>query len=288
MKRGFIYGSIIAVVGLIIVGIAFIVGGVNVFDIDAERVEKQYTFSGEYAEIQLSQINEDIVVKPSTDEFIHLKTTESEEEYYQIVEGDDLKIEFVDEAPWINKFFTVEIGDSNPTTELYLPENMQSKLYINNTNGEIEISDVGAGAIEVEDRNSDIVINNVSSLGDFTIYNQNGDIDVDNIESQNLVIENENDDILSKDISSNEVEMKNTNGEINFENMNVSKSLKISNVNDKVEGSLLGVEDDYSFEMYSKNGETKLNDREVVGTSGNGVVEVKVDNTNDDIELNTK
>ncbi len=308
MKNGFIYGGILVAIGLVMLAVADVIGGDNVFDVNEKQVEKTYTFSGDYSEIIYSDDNSDILIKESPDENVHFITYVSEDEYYDITDEDKLIINYVGDNNWDIHFFSINFDYIEYESELYIPASMEPKLVVDSNNGDIRIQDLVFNATDIFGNNGDIEVDNVTTIeefkletknGDADIYavkakglnvaNRNGDINIDTVDANEVYIKNENGDIDVYDTYSNlAFVIYNSNGDIDFENIDFEGRLEAENRNGDISGYLPGSANDYSFTLTTTNGDMYINDDEITGNGyGFGSKPVKLSNTNGDIDVET-
>ncbi len=311
MKKGFIFGGLVCVIGLILISIAYAFKGESAFHLEENKVEKNYIFDGDYKNIIFDEKNKSIVVKRSPDEKVYLKTYESNTEYYDITEGEDLKIEYKNN--WFNKGINLDfnwIFNFNKfNCELYIPENMNLNLVLENVNGSIYVYDVNVNSLSVNGKNGSITIEDVTTIEDLEVYNKNGNINVEevkvrkgNINNKNGSINintvdgnsvktsNKNGNIYIQDIySNNNINVDNTNGKIDFNNIDFEYTLEMNSTNGGITGSLGDLERNYSFDLKTTNGKVELNNVKVDNYKSDlGNKKVIVKTTNGNINILTK
>ncbi len=312
MKTGFIVGGILFIIGLIMIGIGNILGGHGVFNLNAERVEKTYTFSGDYEEIIFSDNNSDVLIKTSPDENVHFKAYESEDEYYKITEGETLEINFYDDRQWTDEMMQINLDfddyDNDYDAELYIPESMQPTLRVDNENGDITVENLVLNNLVIEERNGDVDVRNITTIEDFAVISNNGDIGVEEVKAKDFdlnnrngdisietvdtafsIIENNNGDVeISNMYVNNNIKMVNRNGSVYFDNLVYEGTLEVETENGKIEGELSGNTDDYTFVLKTVNGDSYLNDNKVEnGTYGKGAKVAYAKSRNGKIYLST-
>ncbi|MFV0556774.1 MAG: DUF4097 family beta strand repeat-containing protein [Lactovum sp.] len=306
MKQGFKIGTYLVGVGFFFLLISVIVGGFDVFKVTAERKEKEYSFKSNYEVISLETITEDIIIRPSDDDKIHLKTSESKEEYYKIENAKNLTISEAGKEPWYRKFFNV--GNFNVSIELYLPEDLDTKLVLDSKDGEVDISDVSIKSLDVKSNNEDFYAENVIAKKDISVTNNNAVIKLEKIQAENIVLENndslikledlkvqslkaknKNDDIFLKNTQAiKKVSFETVNGEIDIYNLDLTESLNINNKDGDIFVDLSQKEKDYQFDLEAKNDEAIINGKERQGKTGNSDKLIFIRNINGEIELKTK
>ncbi len=311
MKKGFLYGSILVIIGFCMLVVASVIGGYRMFELEDERVEKTYTFSGDYREINYTDMNSSILIKESPDDNVHFIAYENEDEYYQITEGDVLTINYVgeDEMDWQKNIFTIHVDFDEYRSELYIPVSMEPKLVLDNKNGHITIQDLVFTAIDVLGKNGHIKVENVTTIEDFKletkngnvdieevkakgfdVTNKNGNINIDTVDSNDVAIENKNGSISVSNVYSNtDFELYSKNGNIKLDNIDFQGFLEASNENGTIKANLPGSVNDYSFDFKTTHGTKTLNgDKIEADTYGTGSKVVEIRNTNGNIEINTE
>ncbi len=312
MKKGFIFGGILFIIGIIMIGIGNILGGNKTFSLNSERVEKTYTFSGSYDEIIFSDVNSDILIKTSPDDNVHFKAYESEDEYYKITDGETLEINFYDDRQWTEEMMSINFDfddyDNDYDAELYIPESMQPTLRVDNNNGDITVDSLVLENLVIKGGNGDTEVRNVATIEDLTVTSSNGDIDIEEVKVKDLDLSNRNGDIgietvdadfVTVEINNGSIEinsiyvnkdikMESQNGRIYFDELLYEGNLEVETTNGEVEGELLGNAEDYTFVLETTNGKIYLNNNKVEkGTYGNGGKVASVKTTNARININT-
>ncbi len=311
MKRGFIFGGILVLIGFIMITIGNILGNNRAFHLDEESVEKTYTFSGQYEEIIYSDLSSSILIKPSPDENIHFTAYESEDKYYEIKDGANLEIQLRDDSEWDKEFFSIDMHNdfSKYKAELLIPESMQPRLSIENRFGAITVQDLVLEDLDIDGENGAIKINNLTTIEDFAVEsrngginiqevkakdfevtNQNGTVTLDTVDADNVSVENMNGKIeISDTYSNSDVDIDNLNGKIAFNKLGFEGKLTAENTNGGIEGELLGSAEDYQFKLSSVVGGKKVNGYEVgEGSYGSGSKVVVIETVNGAINVNTE
>jgi hypothetical protein len=221
MKKISVTGAILLVIGFALVIFAMTTSD-NPFDVSKAREEKKYTFEVDdiNGDIYIDEKSADITISLSTDDQIHLKTFENDEEYYAITDNNDLTIAYQREYKWFQKIIDLSfIGDNlRYTLELSVPEELitdikidadNGNLYIDSitiealdidkTNGKVNISNlVSTKDIEIDTSNADIELNHVTTKEDLEIHSTNGTIKLNSTDFGDLVfIETENGDVIA-------------------------------------------------------------------------------------------
>ncbi|MFV0520578.1 MAG: DUF4097 family beta strand repeat-containing protein [Lachnospirales bacterium] len=272
------------------------------FDFDIQKKEKtlkEYTFDETFENILLNDINSHIIVKPSTDDKIHLKVYENKNKFYEVTTNSSLEIICIEKPEFFFKNITFNFKNDYDLTELYIPMNSSNtNLKVKNKNGDIKLSDLVLKNLEsnlkngnlhtstlklksanLDLMNGNIVINNFYSKktniknmngkieicentsGDFSVSNINGSIILNCSTSENLSIKNINGTINLDDVLSKSfIHLENVNGKITFNDIRYITYMDIKCTHGNVKGNLPFKEDEISFDLVSTFGNIKLND----------------------------
>lgn len=308
MKKGLIIGAIIVMIGIIAMTIAVIVGGKEVYNVAPVGDRQEYTFTDDYKEIHFNTHNRGVNVKLSPDNDIHLVAYENEDRYYKFTEDENLTIEYVEHLGFFNNNIISLMEMSEKPIELYIPNNLEQKLFIDAENGVVQVSNVELNSIDLDNQNAIVVLDNVTTLNDiaidnsnalidingvksrdFNLTNENGVISIDTLDGDNVKIKNQNSMVSVNNVySNNNVEISNQNAFIDFNNIEFEKELNINSSNSGVSGTLPNVQNDYTFDLSTQNGKVELNGAMVNGVTGNGSKLVKVRCENANINISTK
>lgn len=264
MKKGFILGGIISIVGLILITISMSLGGKQVLKSN-ERFEKTYTFDGNYDEISISDGSVPIYIKTSDDNKVHLTTFENEGQHYIIEDNNKLSINYVDKLPWFESVINLDSYDDY-YLELSLPKDLITEIEIDGGNKDIYVNDISCKNLDIETVNGIVSISNITSLEDIDIKNING-----------IVNANE---CYAKD--GFDIEL--VNGSTNLENIDFDRNSELSSVNGTININLLGSPDDYTIKGSSVNGDFIINDTSVENKhtfkQGYGAKHLSIDTVN--------
>lgn len=151
-----------------------------------------------------------------------------------------------------------------------------TKFDANLSFGDIDIKNVTADTLNIENQNGDITLVDVS--GDVNTHNNYGDVNFVRLSGKNIKIENQCGDIELEDVTAN-LDVLCDYGDIEFERIYGDKLAFNNNCGD-IEGTILGRETDYTITSNGKVGNSNLSDR--VGkektlnvTSSLGDIEIK-------------
>ncbi len=301
MKDFWKIGLVTIVVGVVLMMLAMMFGGgVRVFtDTEKFREQKNYTFEGNYSNINIQEGNVKVNIKPSVDDKVYLTTFESEDYYYEISELNGLNIHLEDRTPNINFFFGFGDYQNDYYLELSIPAGMIADIDIQSENGGININGVEAQSINIENDNGKIEVRNTSTIGDIyldndngmiifeevkandvTVRNGNGAVDIEYVDANSVDIENNNGKVEMKEVYTNNdtsIESDNgildllniytdgslylgtDNGNIKLSDIYFAKGMEIETSNGKIEGNIIGKEEDFSFDIETDNGNVEVN-----------------------------
>ncbi|BES66109.1 hypothetical protein SANA_25480 [Gottschalkiaceae bacterium SANA] len=275
MKKISVTGAILLVIGFALVIFAMTTSD-NPFDISKAREEKNYTFEVDDINggIYIDEKSADISISLSTDDQIHLKTFENEEDYYEITNNHDLTIAYQRELKWFQKIIDLSIigNELKYTLELSVPEELITNIKIDATNGQLTIDDITVQALAIAKTNGNVSINNIISIKDIDIDTSNGDIELNHVNAKE------------------ELEIHSTNGSIKLNSTDFGDLAFIETENGDVIAYFDDHGDNYTFDISSVNKKNSIEYGHVdkKGKSiiyGNGDKLFIVDTTNGKVQV---
>ncbi len=254
-------------------------GGFNVFKEEDKRIEKNYTFNGNYKTISIDDRNVPVYVIPSDDDKIHLTTFENEEEYYEINESGELNIRYIDKMNWFDDF--IYFGNMNFDyneyyVQLRVPKDVVVSYDIDNQNGGVGIESVDMKELNIDNHNGKIELQGVTINGDADIDNNNGRIILSEVKGGEISLSNANGEITLNTVDADSINADNTNGKIEFVDVYANKSINTDNSNGGI--MFKNVYSDGSIYADNSNGKIELN---TVAFED----ELRIDSSNSKIEV---
>ncbi len=308
MKKGFIVGGIVSIIGIILIAIGTVLGGNDVFSLQSEMTQNTYDFEPTFENISIDDENANIIVKPSNDGKIHLVVYENDDKYYDIESNKNLVIEKVNKENYLEDIFKIDLSMANPIqTEIYIPVDYQVGLIIENKNSKTSVSDLSLEHIDIESKNGAIEVVRVETLNNLDIDTRNGNVKLESVKIRDGKVSNENGNTNIDTLDSNSFEINSRNGnigvnnlysntyiDIDYENGTVAmdnilfeENLTANGRNGNFTAVLAGNESDYKFDLQSENGTCKVNGVKTE-SKGNGARVALVRTRNGSIEIFTK
>ncbi len=261
MKNGFIFGGIVALIGLVFVAIAGIFGDIELFIQGSSQVrtKTEYVFEGDYSQIIIEDRNLPIYIEESNDDNIQVELFEGDGRDYTIVDGEVLRIEAVDSENWGSFMDMVQFNDFQDAyyLKVYLPANLgdcdveitgnnsnidvsglvnNGSLVINNSNGKVFVDYVSTNSMDITNSNGMVEVSDSTTRFDGKIKNSNGQVIFINTEFDNLEVENDNGKIEADGLYCNtNLDIENNNGKVDISNLNVASILNIGTSNALIE-----------------------------------------------------
>ncbi len=273
-KKLFIISGILCLFGLIIMGVTYYTTDVKYGNNNKNEFKEYIVENNEIKNLIISVVDEDIIIKKSTDNNIRIKYYENKKRKYNIVnESNSLTFERKN----TNSIFNIELipylNDDSITVEL--PTIEFEKYKIKTISGDIEIYSFKTDSAEITSTSGEISINNIDSnslnisttsgdmdLGqvitnNFNLKTTSGDIDIINLESENVDINTVSGELETSSIKTNKCNIKTTSGDTNLENIMID-NLNFNSVSGNISGTISGKRQDYNIEISQVSGENNL------------------------------
>lgn len=247
-----------------------------------EKLQIDKKYEELFKEINIDATSADIEIKKSDDNMIKLKTYSKDNESKEEVNSDILTIKIEKETC---KNFC--INNKISKIELYIPENYENKININNKYGDIKIDKFDNLNLNINEDAGDIKIDTINTA---TIDNKYGDIEIVNIKqgnikaasgdikinnSDNLKIENNYGDIEINNINEY-ISIKANSGDIKIDNLNIIENSNIENDYGDIKIKYTNAYIDAKTNL----GDTKINN------NNNSDITLKIQNNCGDIKVN--
>lgn len=217
-----ITAAIFVVCGAVIAGTALmLISKANVRDM---RMETQ-TITENISKINVTADMSDIkIIAGDTDEITLTYFTDDTNKYDITTENGALSVEYVrfksDKVKWYDYYFSIDFGREHDII-LKVPKNLTADIQLNTNYGDIEVSGISAGIMDVN-----------------TAF---GDIDIERGGGETLTCATDYGDIELEGVSGNKITLTTDCGDI--------------------EGTILGNEEDYTITSETSLGENRLHDR---------------------------
>ncbi len=256
----------------------------NMFSQRIEELQIEETYKNIYEKIDINTDAADVYIKKSEDENIHVKIY-SEKEKSKIID-DEIELNIKVEQ---KKCVGICINNKISKVELYIPENYEKEVNIDNNYGDIKIDSFenlnlnikeDAGDIEVISANKVNIDNNygdikIGTIKDGTIKEDAGDIEINKV--NNIDIKNKFGDTKIEEIDEY-IKISADAGDIKINKLNITKDSFIeTNAGDvKIENT-----NDIYIDAQTDVGSAKINNN-----NRNAEIILKIDNNVGDIKVN--
>lgn len=194
MKKIILIAGGCSLIGLILMGIAFIGIRGNITELSTRNVEserKEYTCSSDIQNIEADITSDNIEVRTGDVDHVTL-TYYNRPDYseYEITEsGDTLRIKYKDLNGPIH--FVVNIGyvPDEPVT-IIVPESFAGKLDLESTSGRILTESMSVSSLDLSNTSGGISVQDTASDGKINLTTTSGSIHVENTESTGITASN--------------------------------------------------------------------------------------------------
>ena len=257
---------------------------INKFTQRIEKLQIDESYENTYEKININSDASDVIIKKSENENIYLKVY-SEKEYSKVENNEtELNIEVKQKKCGI-----ICINNKISKVELYLPENYEKEINIENKYGDIEIDsfekanlkikeDVGdiklekANIVDIKNNYGDIKINEINKG---TIKESAGDIKINKV--NNIKIENNYGDTLIEEINEY-VEIEEDAGDIKINTLNIKQNSTIKNNAGDID---INNTNDIYIDAKTDVGSTKINNN-----NNKAEITLKIEDNVGDIKVN--
>ena len=277
---------IISLIGLMIfvMNNKFNIGFRKIFSQRIEELQIEETYKNNYEKININTDAADVYIKQSEDKDIHVKVY-SEKEKSRVIDNEiELNIEVEQK-----KCVGICINNKVSKVELYIPEDYEKEIKIDNKYGDIEIASFEKLNLEIKEDAGDIKI---SSANIVNINNSYGDIEIGTIKEGN--IKEAAGDIKIDKVNS--IDIKNNFGDTKITEVN--EYIKIDADAGDVRINTLNITKDSFIEMNAGDvrientndiyvdAETDVGSAKVNNNNRNAEITLKIENNVGDIKVN--
>lgn len=249
-----------------------------------EELQIEKTYKNTYNKINIETDAADIKIKKSENEDIYLKIY-SEKDHSKVVDNEiELNIEVTQK-----KCIGICINNKISKIELYLPENFDKEIYINNNYGDIEIESFENAKLDIKEDAGDIKIEKANIVN---INNNYGDIKINEIK-EGTIKEAAGDITINK---VNSIDIKNNYGDTKIEEINEyvridgdAGDIKIINLNITKDSSIDTNVGDIRIENTNDiyiDAKTDVGSAKVNSNNNKSEITLKIDNNVGDIKVN--
>ena len=277
---------IISLIGLMIfvMNNKFNIGFRKIFSQRIEELQIEETYKNNYEKININTDAADVYVKTSEDEDIHVKVY-SEKEKSRVIDNEiELNIEVEQK-----KCVGICINNKVSKVELYIPEDYEKEIKIDNKYGDIEIASFEKLNLEIKEDAGDIkiasanIVNINNSYGDIeigtikegTIKESAGDIKIDKVNS--IDIKNNFGDTKITEVNEY-LKIDADAGDVRINTLNITK-------NSSIETNAGDIRIENTNDIYI-DAETDVGSAKVNNNNRNAEVTLKIENNVGDIKVN--
>lgn len=277
---------IISLIGLMIfvMNNKFNIGFRKIFSQRIEELQIEETYKNNYEKININTDAADVYVKQSEDKDIHVKVY-SEKEKSRVIDNEiELNIEVEQK-----KCVGICINNKVSKVELYIPEDYEKEIKIDNKYGDIEIASFENLKLEIKEDAGDIkiasanIVNINNSYGDIeigtikegTIKEAAGDIKIDKVNS--IDIKNNFGDTKITEVNEY-IKIDADAGDVRINTLNITK-------NSFIEMNAGDVRIENTNDIYV-DAETDVGSAKVNNNNRNAEITLKIENNVGDIKVN--
>lgn len=282
MRNTLKMGISLIIMGLVVFSVAFVMSDFDINKINSvdEYVEKSFVTSKDVRNIEIHDSNKTINVVKSTDESIHIKYYENENETYDISDENNLTIRNENHIKWYDNLININIYNNELT--LCIPKNYEGTLNIKNSNGSVKVEDILFNEIDIKTSNGKVKLDDISVNKRVNIETSNASVSLETFSSENLYIRTSSGKVLLNDcIIKNNLEVDNSNGKVELDNIKLGDITKIQTSNGSIYGSIIGEINDFSIDSKTSNGSNNLSNR----VSGDKILKLKTSNAGINIDF---
>ena len=249
-----------------------------------EELQIEETYKNIYEKINITTDAADIEIKKSENEDIYLKIY-SEKEHSKVLDNEtELNIEVTQK-----KCVGLCINTKIAKVELYLPENYNKEINIDNNYGDIEIASFEnlnlnikeeAGDIKIEKANTVNIINNygdikINEIKEGTVKESAGDVIIDKVNS--VDIKNNYGDVKIGEVNEY-VKIDGDAGDVKIERLNITKD---SSIDTNVGDITINNTNDIFIDAETDVGKAKIQEN-----NNKSQITLKIENNVGDIKVN--
>ena len=226
---------LLIVVGAAIFIIPLALGGWDFSALDGNHYQtKTYDITEEFTKVSIHAITSDVMVLPSTDGKVSVISREREKEQYEVKAADGaLSVTLHDTSKWYDNIFF--FGEGESSVKIYLPSTELASLNISVTTGDIFVSpSLTFGAIDINATTGDVegMANATDSL---RIHLRTGDVNISGIRAGKIEIESTTGDMeLERIDCAGEIVLNTTSGELELSDITAA-SLKTEGTTGELE-----------------------------------------------------
>ena len=238
MKKLVIASLIMILVGVIICGAVYAVKGPDILN-QQDLVERSYDVDGEFTNISIDVISNDVLFEVATDGVCHVESLDEEGMEHEVcVEGDTLVITSENDINTTIHFLS--INTVSPRITVYLPEEEYGNLDIDADTSDVFLdSGITFDSVDITITTGDITIKDFETEGDITMDIVTGDANLMDVTCTNLNYNGTTSDIwLQNVIVAQQMNIDISTGDVIFDRSDAF-SISVDVTTGDIEGLLL-------------------------------------------------
>ena len=206
-----------------------------------ERVETIYEPEAEFNDISIKADISDFVIVKSEDDKVRITCDETEKIFSKVnVSNNTLYIEQKDTRAWYEKIvvFTFPWHKALLVT-VALPKDEYQKFTLDQSTGDLSISDISFDDVNVKKSTGDIEVKNVNVVNTLSLTTSTGDVAIENVKAKEALVKTSTGtEILKNVITTERINLKASTGDIKFSGID-SKSITIKTSTGDIRGDVL-------------------------------------------------
>jgi DUF4097 and DUF4098 domain-containing protein YvlB len=230
--------------------------------------------AAQYDRISISESDKDIIVKPSSDDKIHISYYTQGSDYSISTQGSELNVTYLGKN--YGNIISFDITPDTMSTTVELPENILAELFLTSASGELKIDSVSAKSMSAATSSGDIEGRSVSA-GQLTFSTVSGEAQLYSCSSDGILfVETTSGDVNGKNLSSDELNIvtvsgdvelnsalalsmscETISGDIDFEKLDCG-NISLNTVSGDIGGTVAGNQSQYDISWSSVSGNIDL------------------------------
>lgn len=255
--------------------------------VSREYINKEYVKNPEGIEkILLVDCNNNIEIKKSNDDMVHLHYYENEEDYYEISES-ATEVTIVNITKEKRSFYgMIAKPILNRKVILEIPENYQNDLEVESNNASIANQGIiSLREIKIVTSNGSLNLSNITCVNEIIGITSNGTISAKNLTGYSIKLVTSNGAIRVEQLSSHNVlSLDTSNGSLIANDIYTTQKMKLSTSNGRLVATINDDIKNYNITSHTSNGTNnlpshlKLGDKVLDVKNGNGSINVTFTN----------
>jgi DUF4097 and DUF4098 domain-containing protein YvlB len=247
----------ISLVGGIVLSVsAYVLAG---FDLGRLSSASEYTKSsymadkGNYQEITVTGISEDISVVRTSAESVEIEYYENDQQTYSIDEKDS-SLEITETYEWNFLPFNFNWGGKDTTLVIKVPASFEGSLLLTTVSGNITVHDLGKlESLQIENQSGDISVTGTALAGYIKVTSTSGNLDLSDISSGQAWLFGVSGNINAQRITADSATIESTSGNIEVLGLSASE-IGLKTVSGDIEAQVNGSSDDYRIDATTVSG----------------------------------